>query len=133
MNRSIRSTVRKSQGYARRRQYAGLKVARVNCELQVLRRMFGLAIEWGKVGRILPRVRKIRGAALRESRIVIGIPAIPVLPLASCAPAPQRDRLDPELASRIAGIKAVDNHAHPVRRGMSAEIWETEARGNHTL
>ena len=56
----------KIAGYARRRQDAGLKVASVNCELQVLRRMFMLAIEWGKVERVLPRVRMIPGAAHRD-------------------------------------------------------------------
>jgi predicted TIM-barrel fold metal-dependent hydrolase len=42
------------------------------------------------------------------------------LPLAfllfSCAPKPD-PRVDPQLASEIAAIKAIDNHAHPVRPG----------------
>ncbi len=53
-------------GYARRRQDAGMKVATVNRELQVLRRMFALAMEWGKVERALPRVRMIPGEAHRD-------------------------------------------------------------------
>jgi integrase len=48
-----------------------MKVATVNCELQVLRRMFTLAIEWGKVERVLPRVRMIPGAAHRD-RVISG-------------------------------------------------------------
>ena len=43
----------------------------MNCELQVLRRMFTLAIEWGKVERVLPRVRMIPGAAHRD-RVISG-------------------------------------------------------------
>ena len=62
-------TSEKIAGYARRRQDAGMKVATVNRELQVLRRMFALAMEWGKVERVLPRVRMIPGEAHRD-RIV---------------------------------------------------------------
>jgi hypothetical protein len=36
------------------------------------------------------------------------------LVLCSCAPTP---RIDPQLASEIEKIKAIDNHAHPVRPG----------------
>jgi len=59
-------TAEKISGYARRRQDAGMKVATVNRELQVLRRMFMLAMEWGKVERALPRVRMIPGEAHRD-------------------------------------------------------------------
>jgi hypothetical protein len=38
----------KIAGYARRRQDAGMKISSVNRELQVLRRMFALATEWGE-------------------------------------------------------------------------------------
>ena len=44
----------------------GMKVSTVNRELQVLRRMFALAMEWGKVERVLPRVRMIPGEAHRD-------------------------------------------------------------------
>lgn len=47
-------TGEKIAGYARQRQDAGMKVATVNHELQVLRRMFTLAAEWGKVARACP-------------------------------------------------------------------------------
>ena len=61
----------KIAGYARRRQDVGMKVATVNCELQVLRRMFSLAMEWGKVERVLPRVRMIPGVAHRDRVISV--------------------------------------------------------------
>jgi integrase len=59
-------TGEKIAGFARRRQDAGMKIATVNRELQVLRRMFALATEWGKVERVLPRVRMIPGEAHRD-------------------------------------------------------------------
>jgi integrase len=49
-----------------KRQADGLKVASVNRELQALRRMFALAVEWGKVDKALPRVRMVSGEAHRE-------------------------------------------------------------------
>ncbi|MGA2714168.1 MAG: tyrosine-type recombinase/integrase [Bryobacteraceae bacterium] len=61
----------KIAGYARRRLDADMKVATVNCELQVLRRMFSLAMEWGKVERVLPRVRMIPGVAHRDRVISV--------------------------------------------------------------
>jgi integrase len=53
-------------GYVAKRQEAGLQVASINRELQVLRRMFFLAQEWGKVEKVLPRVRMIPGERHRE-------------------------------------------------------------------
>ena len=64
-------TGEKIAGYARKRQDAGMKVATVNRELQVLRRMFALATEWGKVERVLPRVRMIPGEAHRDRVITV--------------------------------------------------------------
>src|ERR1700722_17275087 len=64
-------TGEKIAGYARRRQDAGMKVSTVNRELQVLRRMFALATEWGKVERVLPRVRMLPGEAHRERVICV--------------------------------------------------------------
>ena len=46
--------------------------------------------------------------------------------LASCSPAPESARVDPQLASVIAGIKAIDNHAHPVRPTLSGEKPDDE-------
>ena len=62
-------TADKITAYARRRQEAGMKIATVNRELMVLRRMFILAAEWGKVERALPRVRMIPGEARRDQVI----------------------------------------------------------------
>ena len=59
-------TTEKIAGYARHRLNAGMKIATVNRELQVLRRMFALAMEWGKVERALPRVKMIPGEAHRD-------------------------------------------------------------------
>jgi integrase len=59
----------KIAAYARRRQDAGMKIATANRELMVLRRMFVLAAEWGKVEKALPRVRMILGEARRDQVI----------------------------------------------------------------
>jgi len=53
-------------GYVAKRQAERLKIASINRELQVLRRMFALAVEWGKVEKALPRVRMLSGEAHRE-------------------------------------------------------------------
>jgi integrase len=59
-------TSEKLAGYIARRQLAELQVASINRELQVLRRMLKLAQEWGKVDKILPRVRMLPGERHRE-------------------------------------------------------------------
>lgn len=46
--------------------------------------------------------------------------------LDSCAPAAQHANVDPQLASEIAGIKAIDNHAHPVRPTLAGEKPDNE-------
>jgi predicted TIM-barrel fold metal-dependent hydrolase len=46
--------------------------------------------------------------------------------LASCGRGVERDRVDPQLASGIAGIKAIDNHAHPVRPTLNGEKPDDE-------
>lgn len=48
------------------RQAAGLKTSSLNRELQVLRRMFQLAMEWEKTTKVLPKVRMIPGEAHRD-------------------------------------------------------------------
>ena len=58
-------------GYARHRQDLKMKITTVNRELQVLRRMFGLAIEWKRVERVLPRVRLIAGEAHRDRVLAV--------------------------------------------------------------
>jgi hypothetical protein len=49
-----------------------------------------------------------------------------LLALASCQPAPQPDGVDPQLAAQIASIRAIDNHAHPVRPTLAGEPPDTE-------
>ena len=41
----------------RKRRQAGLAIASINRQLEVLRRMLKLAVEWGKVEKLLPKVR----------------------------------------------------------------------------
>lgn len=53
-------------GFAAARKQAGLATATVNRELQVLRRMFKLAQEWGKVEKLLPRVSMVPKENHRE-------------------------------------------------------------------
>jgi len=50
---------------ARRRQ-AGLAIASINRQLEVLRRMLKLAVEWGKVEKLLPKVEMLSGENHRE-------------------------------------------------------------------
>jgi integrase len=52
-------------GYVARRQTQGLLISSVNRELQVLRRMLRLAVEWGAVERVA-KVRMISGEQHRE-------------------------------------------------------------------
>lgn len=59
-------TSEKLAGYVAKRQQAELQIASINRELQVLRRMLHLAQEWGKVEKILPRVRMLPGERRRE-------------------------------------------------------------------
>jgi hypothetical protein len=50
---------------AKRRQ-AGLAIASINRQLEVLRRMLKLAVEWGKVEKLLPKVEMLNGENHRE-------------------------------------------------------------------
>ena len=63
-------TTNKIAAYAAKRREDGTQVATVNRELQVLRRMFALAVDWGKVTKPLPRVRMLPGERHRE-RVLI--------------------------------------------------------------
>ncbi len=53
-------------GFVARRQIANLQVSTINADLAALRRIFHLALEWGKVSVALPRVRLLPGANHRE-------------------------------------------------------------------
>jgi predicted TIM-barrel fold metal-dependent hydrolase len=59
-------------------------------------------------------------------RVKPRILAIALLALASCAPTPDGEGADVQLASQIAGINAIDNHAHPVRPTSSGEGPDNE-------
>jgi len=59
-------------GFVGTRQARGLMVSSINRELQVLRRMFALAREWGIVEKALPRVRMIPGERRRERVLTNG-------------------------------------------------------------
>jgi integrase len=53
-------------GYVAKRREAGLQTASINRELQVLRRMLNLAVEWGTIETVPPRVRMLPGENHRE-------------------------------------------------------------------
>jgi integrase len=59
-------TTEKVAGYIAKRHADGLEISSINRELQVLRRMFALATEWGKVEKALPRIRMVPGENHRE-------------------------------------------------------------------
>jgi integrase len=73
--------------YAEDRRATGLSVATVNRELQVLRRIFKLAMEWSKVRGVLPTVKMLPGEHHRERVIT---PADEAKYLAAC-PALMKD------------------------------------------
>jgi hypothetical protein len=49
-----------------------------------------------------------------------------VIILSSCAAPPNRANIDPQLAREISNIKAIDNHAHPVRPTLEGEAPDHE-------
>jgi integrase len=53
-------------GFVAKRKQDELQIASINRELQVLRRMFHLAQEWGKLEKVPPRVRMLPGERRRE-------------------------------------------------------------------
>jgi len=53
-------------GFVTKRRAKGLETSSINRKLQVLRRMFYLAQEWGKVEKALPKVRMTPGERHRE-------------------------------------------------------------------
>jgi len=58
-------------GFVAHRQTAKIQVATLNADLAALRRIFHMALEWGKVSIALPRVRLLPGANRRE-RVLSG-------------------------------------------------------------
>jgi integrase len=53
-------------GFVAKRREAGLEVSTINRQLEVLRRMLKLAMEWGKVERALPKIEMLPGENHRE-------------------------------------------------------------------
>jgi integrase len=53
-------------GYVATRREAQLRVSSINRELEVLRRMLKLAVEWGTIEKVPPRVRMLPGAQHRD-------------------------------------------------------------------
>jgi hypothetical protein len=58
-NRLDAVTTERVASYIAKRQVDGLQVSSINRELQVLRRMFALATEWGRVEKALPKIRMV--------------------------------------------------------------------------
>jgi hypothetical protein len=59
-------TAEQITGFVARRQTEKVQVSTLNADLAALRRIFHLAIEWGRVSAALPRVRMLPGANHRE-------------------------------------------------------------------
>lgn len=53
-------------GFIAKRREAGLEVSTINRQLEVLRRMLKLAMEWGKVEKALPKVEMLPGENHRD-------------------------------------------------------------------
>jgi integrase len=79
-------------GFVAKRRDKGLEVSSVNRELQVLRRLFRLAQEWGRVERALPVVKMLPGENHRERVLTLSEEA---------------------LYFRAAGTEAMEQHADP--------------------
>jgi integrase len=59
-------TADKIAGFVAKRRDAGLQVSSINRQLEVLRRMLKLAVDWGRVERVLPRVAMLPGERHRD-------------------------------------------------------------------
>src|ERR1022692_1871351 len=53
-------------GFVAHRQTAKVQISTLNADLVALRRIFHLAVEWGRVSTVLPRVRMLPGENRRE-------------------------------------------------------------------
>ncbi|MBM3727495.1 MAG: hypothetical protein FJW40_18995 [Acidobacteria bacterium] len=65
-------TAEKIAGFVAKRREAGLKISSINRQLEVLRRMLKLAMEWGKVDRALPKVEMLPGENHRDRVLTPG-------------------------------------------------------------
>ncbi len=59
-------TAEKITAFIAKKRETGLEVSSINRQLEVLRRMFKLATEWGKVEKALPRVSMLPGEKRRD-------------------------------------------------------------------
>ena len=59
-------SVEKISGFVAKRREAGRAVSTINRQLEVLRRMLKLAMEWGKVEKVLPKVEMLPGENQRD-------------------------------------------------------------------
>ncbi|MBK5291328.1 MAG: tyrosine-type recombinase/integrase [Acidobacteriia bacterium] len=59
-------TAERIAGFVAKRREAGLEVSTINRQLEVLRRMLKLAMEWGKVEKALPKVEMLPGENHRD-------------------------------------------------------------------
>jgi integrase len=59
-------TAERISGFVTKRREAGLEVSSINRQLEVLRRMLKLAVEWGKVEKALPKVEMLPGENHRD-------------------------------------------------------------------
>jgi integrase len=65
-------TTEQITGFIAHRQTKNVQVSTLNADLAALRRIFHLAVEWGKVSIALPRVRLLPGVNHRE-RVLTGV------------------------------------------------------------
>ena len=59
-------TAERIAGFVAKRREAGLEVSSINRQLEVLRRMLKLAMEWGKVEKALPKIEMLPGENHRD-------------------------------------------------------------------
>ncbi len=75
-------TTEQITGFVAHRQTSEVQVSTLNADLAALRRIFNLALEWGRITNALPRVRMLPGANHRERVLT---PAEEALYLAAAA------------------------------------------------
>lgn len=87
--------------FVAQRKESGLEISSINRELQVLRRMFHLAQEWGKVEKALPKVKMIPGERHRERVLTAEEES---LYFAAAQSEGMQQHADPRLLCDVAGI-----------------------------
>ncbi len=92
------------------RREAGLKVSSINRELEVLRRMLRLALEWGKVEKILHRVPMLSGENQRQ-RVLSAKEASTYMKAAN----ELGQNIEQEYQQALVGIRATKRGQEPCR------------------